>query len=313
MDRPKNPIKIAVIGDIHDRWEIEDNLAIQHLGVNLALFVGDFGNESLEIVERIASLNLPKATVFGNHDAWYTASEWGRKQCPYDRKLEDRVQKQIDILGEADVSYGKLDFPEFHLSVVGSRPFSWGGSVWRNKGFYRDRYGIESFEDSTSVITVVAERTKYDNIIFLGHNGPFGLGDRPEDICGKDWQPLGGDYGDPDFADAISKVLHSGKKIPLVTFGHMHHNLRHTQKRSRTAVIKDELGTVYYNCAKVPRIIQQDGQILRNFSIVSLKNGSVSEISLIWVGQDFKIVSEQVFYSDRETFSQTIDANICFF
>ncbi|MGF1486878.1 MAG: TIGR04168 family protein [Prochloraceae cyanobacterium] len=303
MDRPKNSLKIAVIGDIHDLWEKEDNLALEHLDVNLALFVGDFGNESIEVVERIAALNLPKATVFGNHDAWYTASEWGRKKCPYDRTKEDRVRQQIDILGEVNVSYGKLDFPQLRLSVVGSRPFSWGGPTWRNKGFYRDRYGIESFEESTSAITTAAEATKYDNIIFLGHNGPFGLGDRPEDICGKDWQPIGGDYGDPDLADAISKVRHSGKNIPLVTFGHMHHNLRHTKDRSRTAVIKDEAGTIYYNSAKVPRIIDRDGQILRNFSIVTWENTTVTEIALIWVGENFQIVSEEVLYRDREIIS----------
>jgi hypothetical protein len=40
------PVKIAVVGDIHDQWEVEDAIALQHLGVSLVLFVGDFGNES---------------------------------------------------------------------------------------------------------------------------------------------------------------------------------------------------------------------------------------------------------------------------
>ncbi|MFN7522248.1 MAG: metallophosphoesterase, partial [Aphanizomenon sp.] len=72
-------VKIAVIGDVHDQWEAEDGIALQHLGVDLALFVGDFGNESVEVVKAIASLDLPKAAVMGNHDAWYSATEWGRK------------------------------------------------------------------------------------------------------------------------------------------------------------------------------------------------------------------------------------------
>ncbi|MFM6057249.1 MAG: metallophosphoesterase, partial [Microcystis aeruginosa] len=88
--------KIAVIGDVHDQWEIEDNLALEALQVDLALFVGDFGNESLEIVGRIASLSLPKAVILGNHDAWYSATPWGRKQCPYDRGKEDRVTAQLE-------------------------------------------------------------------------------------------------------------------------------------------------------------------------------------------------------------------------
>ncbi|MFM8007087.1 MAG: TIGR04168 family protein, partial [Dolichospermum sp.] len=37
------PVKIAVVGDIHDQWDVEDGMALKHLGVDLVLFVGDFG------------------------------------------------------------------------------------------------------------------------------------------------------------------------------------------------------------------------------------------------------------------------------
>jgi uncharacterized protein (TIGR04168 family) len=207
---------------------------------------------------RIASIDLPKAAIMGNHDAWYTASEWGRKRCPYDRKKEDRVQQQLDLLGEAHVGYGKLDFPDLNLSVVGSRPYSWGGEVWKNKEFYRKRYGVTSFEESIERIVAAVKSAAYETIIFMGHNGPVGLGDRPEDPCGKDWQPLGGDYGDPDFAEAIAQTQALGKKIPLVTFGHMHHTLRHTKEKLRTPISTSPEGTVYLNSASVPRIIQTE-------------------------------------------------------
>ncbi len=108
------PIKIAIVGDIHDRWEAADETALQHLGVDLVLFVGDFGNESVQVVREIAAVKLPKATVFGNHDAWYSASDWGKQKCP-------------------------------------------------------------------------------------------------DDPCGKDWQPLGGDYGDPDLQEAIAQTRKMGK------------------------------------------------------------------------------------------------------
>ena len=72
-------VKIAVVGDVHDQWEKEDGIALKRLGVDLVLFVGDFGNESVEVVRKIADLDIPKAVVMGNHDAWYTATEWGRK------------------------------------------------------------------------------------------------------------------------------------------------------------------------------------------------------------------------------------------
>jgi len=289
-------IKIAVVGDIHDQWEADDSIALQRLGVDLVLFVGDFGNESVEVVRAIAALDISKAAIFGNHDAWYTATDWGRKKCPYDRKKEDWVQQQMDLLGETHVGYGKLDFSALNLTVVGSRPFSWGGSVWKNADFYQERFRVRSFEESTTRMVAAANSAAYETVIFLGHNGPVGLGERAEDPCGKDWHPLGGDFGDPDLTDAIAQVRAAGKRIPLVTFGHMHHNLRHTKQQLRTAIYTSPEGTIYLNAASVPRIIQNGSDHRRNFSIVSLKAGVVSQISLIWVGKDFSVASEQILY-----------------
>lgn len=128
-------IKIAVIGDVHDLWNEFDHEALEFLQVDLVLFVGDFGNESIPLISRIAQLNIPKAIILGNHDAWFSATEWGRKKCPYDRTLEDRVQQQLDILGKSHVGYSYLDFPELDISVVGSRPFSWGVQNGNVKNF----------------------------------------------------------------------------------------------------------------------------------------------------------------------------------
>jgi uncharacterized protein (TIGR04168 family) len=294
-------IKIAVVGDIHDLWEAEDAIALKELGVDLVLFVGDFGNEAVDVVRQIASIDIPKAAIMGNHDAWYSASEWGKKNCPYDRQKEDRVQQQLDLLGEAHVGYGKLDFPAFNLSVVGSRPYSWGGSAWKNDQFYRKRCGVTSFEESSKRIITAVESAAYETIIFIGHNGPVGLGDRAEDPCGKDWHPLGGDYGDPDFAEAIAQSQALGKKIPLVTFGHMHHSLRHTKEQQRTAIATNPDGTVYLNSASVPRIIQTATDRLRNFSLVSLQGGIVSQASLVWVDKNYTITSEQLLYHRCES------------
>ncbi len=79
-------VKIAVVGDIHDLWELEDNAALKHLSVDLALFVGDYGNEAVEVVRRIAAVDVPKAAVMGNHDAYYSASKKGLQNCPYDQR-----------------------------------------------------------------------------------------------------------------------------------------------------------------------------------------------------------------------------------
>jgi uncharacterized protein (TIGR04168 family) len=290
-------IKIAVIGDVHNAWDADDEVALRYLGVDLVLLVGDFGNEAVDVVREIAALNLPKAAIFGNHDAWYTATSWGRKQCPYDRQVEDRVQEQIDLLGDAHVGYGKLDFPELGITVVGGRPFSWGGSEWKNEEFYRSRYGVHNFTESTARIMDAVNRATCETVIFIGHCGPQGLGDRPESPCGRDWQPLGGDFGDPDLAAAIVQTRQMGKPIPLVAFGHMHHQLRHTRHHLRQAVAIDPEGTLYLNAASVPRIKRDEQGSMRNFSLVTLEQGRVIQSSLVWLDQDFSVLSEQIYYN----------------
>ncbi|NJO98431.1 MAG: TIGR04168 family protein [Pleurocapsa sp. CRU_1_2] len=287
-------ITIAIVGDVHDQWSATDSLALQHLKVDLVLFVGDFGNEAVEIVREIAAVPIPKAVIMGNHDAWYSASSWGRQKAPYDQSKEDRVQQQLDLLGEAHVGYSKLDFSQFDVSVVGSRPFSWGGSTWRNSQFYRDRYNIKSFEESTQQIVESARNTAYQTLIFIAHNGPNGLGKQTESICGRDWKAEGGDYGDPDLTEAIAQVQGLGKSIPLVTFGHMHHELKIPRgKRRKLLEVKEQ--TVYFNAACVPRVIKTAQDVKRSFSLVTLRQGVVKTISLVWLNQNFAIQSELLY------------------
>ena len=288
-------ITIAVVGDVHGLWEPEDAVALNRLGVDLVLFVGDFGNEAVEVVREIAAVKTPKAAIMGNHDAWYSASSWGRQKAPYDRATEDRVQQQLDLLGEAHVGYSKLDFSQFALSVVGSRPFSWGGSTWRNSQFYRDRYGINNFVESTQRIVESAKNTAYDTLIFIAHNGPLGLGDQTESMCGRDWKLEGGDYGDPDLTEAIAKVRSIGKSIPLVTFGHMHHELKNPRGKRRNIIdVREQI--VYLNAACVPRIIRTQRGAKRSFSLVTLRQGKVQEISLAWLDENLAIESDEVLY-----------------
>ncbi|MEB3211613.1 MAG: TIGR04168 family protein [Leptolyngbyaceae bacterium] len=298
---PKTSITIAVIGDVHDQWEAEDAEALRHLNIDLALFVGDFGNESVEIVEAIAHYDGPKAIILGNHDAWYNATGWGRAKAPYNLRADNRVRKQLDVLGDTHVGYGKLDFPQLGLTVVGGRPFSWGGPDWRNKTFYRQWYGVENFEQSLEKMKAAVDDAAHDTLIFIGHTGPTGLGDRPEDICGRDWNPTGGDFGDPDLAGAIAYARSIGKSVPLVTFGHMHHALRHTKKRLREQIVIDEAQTVNLNAARVPRIVENHGEKVRNFSFVTLTNGIVTKASLGWVNADHYIQVEHVLYETQKT------------
>ena len=114
---------------------------------------------------------------------------------------------------------------------------------------------------------------------------------------------MGGDFGDPDLTEAIAQTRAAGKQIPLVTFGHMHHKLRHTQKYLRKPVhIARE--TVYLNAASVPRIVENGSDRQRNFSLVYLQSGIVSQVSLVWVDRDYQIASEQILYQQQSQLVQ---------
>ncbi|MGA1475950.1 MAG: TIGR04168 family protein [Prochlorothrix sp.] len=281
---PSPSVQIAVIGDIHNHWTPVDAQLLQALAVDLVLFVGDVGNEAVDLVRSIVALPLPKAVILGNHDAWYTMTDWGRKKRPYDPKVEDWVQEQLNCLGETHVGYGYLDFPDLNLSVVGSRPFSWGGPKWRNRKFYRSRFGVNNFQDSTALIVAAGTQARGDRLILIGHCGPTGLGDAAEDPCGRDWNPIGGDQGDPDFAAAIDQLQSQGKTIPLVAFGHMHHNLRHTQTRlRRMEVTNPDTGTLFLNAARTPRIQTLDDQTCHHFALVELTGDRVTRSRQVWV------------------------------
>ena len=301
---PETSLTVAVVGDVHDQWEAEDEAALQHLGIDLVLLVGDFGNEAVDVVRAIAAIDIPKAVILGNHDAWYSATDWGRQRCPYDRQREDWVQQQLDALGGVHVGYGKLDLPEWQLTVVGGRPFSWGGPAWKYPDFYQQRYGVSSMAESTARIMAAVEEAAHDTVLFIGHCGPTGLGEAAEDPCGRDWNPLGGDFGDPDLGAAIAHSRTLGKTVPLVTFGHMHHSLRHTKKQLRKRLDVCSSGTVYLNAASVPRIKTTEAGRLRNFSLVELQDGAVTQASLVWLNPQHHIHSEEILYQRQHSVAE---------
>lgn len=301
---------IAIIGDVHDQWSSADANALEALDVDLGLFVGDFGNEAIAIVRQVAAVSMPKAVILGNHDAWYTASKQNRKKCPYDQTKEDRVQQQLDALGECHVGFSKLEVPWCNFTVIGARPFSWGGASWRYKRFYRERYNVSSFADSTARICASIDTAEQDTLIFLGHNGPAGLGDQIHNICGRDWKRSGGDYGDPDFAAAIAHAHQSNKYVALVAFGHMHHELRHDKTRLRERLVVDDYGTVYANGAQVPRVIETDSGWHRSFTLVTLQNSAVQAVRLVWVDDTGRIVSEEYLYCSMQKIDVPLDAMV---
>jgi uncharacterized protein (TIGR04168 family) len=159
-------------------------------------------------------------------------------------------------------------------------------------------------EASSERIGKAVQQSQFETVIFLGHNGPVGLGHQPEDPCGKDWLPIGGDYGDLDLRAAIELAKAMGKTVPLVAFGHMHHTLRHTRSRLRRRIHVDPDGTVYVNAACVPRLKTINAQPCHNFSLVSLNHDRVTQVTSVWVTAEGIIAAQEMLWSSTMTLKQ---------
>ncbi|KAF7152225.1 hypothetical protein RHSIM_Rhsim01G0042700 [Rhododendron simsii] len=366
-----NPVRIAVVGDVHDDWNLqEDTKALQLLqklealvlmnlpSSCLQLYVrflqlsgfgavyrqifssllqfldatitylhfsalpGDFGNENVELVRSIADLKLTKAAILGNHDAWRTQQFAQRQEPRQAGERKDRVQLQLECLGEDHVGYRRVDYPSLKLSIVGGRPFSCGGEHLFRKALLDARYGVQDMDGSAKRIYEAALGAPEDHsVILLAHNGPTGLGSKINDICGRDWVFGGGDHGDPDLAHAISHLKETTQLcIPLVVFGHMHKELAYGNGLRKMIVVGDD-NTIYLNGAIVPRVKRLgDDQTantqssmnnktslsspnaedtVRAFTLVEISGGKLKKIAENWVsvtGDETSLQEEHILY-----------------
>ncbi|RDX64146.1 hypothetical protein CR513_57331, partial [Mucuna pruriens] len=308
-------IRIAVVGDVHDCWNLEqDSKALEFLQgfllSNPSNTKGDFGDENVEVVQSVANLEFAKAVILGNHDAWFTKQFSGS-------------------LGKEHVAYRRSDFPLIKVSIVGGRPFSSGGKPLFRKNLLSARYGVKDMDESAKRIQKAALGTPEDHfLILLAHNGPTGLGSGLNDICGKDWDFEGdGDHGDPVLVDlhlkmpiaksdgdnaniakmgfhlahAISLLKENNQvSIPLVVFGHMHKELAYDNGFRKMIVVGTD-NTIYLNGAIVPRVKRLGDEDKRNlddesalsppeakgttraFTLVEISEGRVAKIAESWV------------------------------
>ncbi|KAH0651629.1 hypothetical protein KY290_032541 [Solanum tuberosum] len=291
-------VRIVVVGDVHDDWNLEeDRKALQLLKPDLVLFTGDFGNENVDLVRSIADLEITKAVILGNHDAWNTQKFSGKEK--------DAVQLQLECLGDEHVGYRRMDLPTLKLSIVGGRPFSCGGRPLFRKQLLKARYGVRDMDGSAERILQAAMGTPEDHsIIFLAHNGPTGLGANVDDICGRDWFIDGGDHGDPDLAQALAKLKEASPySVPLVIFGHMHKELASGNGLRKMIVVGND-NIIYLNGAIVPRVrppsltAESEGTS-RAFTIAEISNGRVEKIAETWIsviGDETRLEEEHILF-----------------
>lgn len=119
-------VKLVLVGDVHHQWDAKDAIALKSLQPDIALFVGDFGEDVVELVQtikqQIDAHNIPAAYILGNHDAWTSLNKTNLSGID-DPRLAG-VHAQLHALGQDHVGYGYKQFPDHHISVVGGRPFS---------------------------------------------------------------------------------------------------------------------------------------------------------------------------------------------
>ncbi len=246
------------------------------------MFVGDLSDGDIRVTKSISEIPLPTAVILGNHDR-------GRDQTG------DVLRNQLKVLAEKHCSWSLRKWEEPRLAVIGARPCSSGG------GFYLSKeveavFGPLTIQDSADRIVSAANSAPVNwPMVLLAHSGPTGLGSEAESICGRDWKSPAIDWGDLDLALALNQMR--GTRLPaLVVFGHMHHALTRTSGYRRT-FHKDIYGTIFLNCACVPRRgFDSSGRLVCHFSWVEFVNGQLNHVSHRWYLQDGSLSYEEVLH-----------------
>jgi uncharacterized protein (TIGR04168 family) len=269
---PRAPANIMVVGDVHRFWRAFDVDYLVREKPALTMFVGDLGDEDVEFTRTISQVPVPKVVMLGNHDAWESFQK---------KRATQRLKDMLAILGDDHLGYDVREVPEAGISIVGARPFSWGGPSLRSPELYNELYGVHTHRSSAAKIVEAARRAVHRDLVILAHNGPLGLSQDPHDIYGKDFGRPGGDWGDRDLALALQRIEDLGLRVRMLIAGHMHNSLVHPRgaQRVRFCRLHD---TLYINPAVVPRI--REGQLGSEsyFVRTSWVDGKCTAVDEVW-------------------------------
>lgn len=273
-------IELYVIGDVHGLWDEVDRSYLEARGAT-SIFVGDYGDEDVALVERLVAVRAPKVFTFGNHDAWHAMRGRGPRQA---------VERQLAAAGDDFIGYRSRLVADGRLALVGARPFSWGGG-WFDGDFYEPLFGVRTMKDSADrIVAAAANLPVHVPIVMVGHNGPRGLGMAPNAIWGRDFQSPPADWGDPDQEQALEGLRTQGRLVVAGVAGHMHeHLMQGFGSRQRMVVSK---GTTFVNAAVVPRHRRGQGTMLRHFVRLQIEGTSV-DAEDIWVDDDGHVAEQK--------------------
>lgn len=272
---------ILVVGDVHKEWRTADTAFLEQGTQDLTLFVGDLGDEDPEMVQTVANIDVRKAVMLGNHDAWRSFSE---------KRITPNLHESLEILREEHLAYDLTEWYEAGISIVGARPFSWGGPSLRSPEVYSELYDIRNHRESADRIVEVARQGQHRDIIILAHNGPTGLSMETHDIWGKDFgKSPRGDWGDSDLELAIDQIKSIGLRVRMVIAGHMHHRLITPRGAFRTRFLRHG-STVYINAAVVPRHrLLSNGTVVAYYLRILCADGKLESFQELWVDEKGKV------------------------
>lgn len=255
--------KIALIGDLHGKWTARDNEFFNDAAYDLLLFVGDLGSgtlrNALSIIRLISEVRVPGLVLPGNNDAPYLA------HLAAELAHQNGALALREIIGAhraahlepCGYSNHELETDGGLITLIAARPCAMGGSEFSFPEELARNYGVTSLAESARRLKEQVEAATTDDVVFLGHNGPFGLGGSAGDLWARDFSlpvdptsPAPLDWGDTDLADAVRHAQELGRDVLGVIAGHMH---RRPGEKGRFTVFRD--GITYVNPAVVPRII----------------------------------------------------------
>lgn len=263
-----------VVGDVHRHWSESDRRFLEQGEQDMVLFVGDLGDEDVELTREVASIEAPKAVILGNHDAWQSFSR---------RRPTRKLSQSLEALDSDHLAYSVREVPRAGVSLIGARPFSWGGPSLRSPEVYQRLYGVNDMRSSAERIFEAARSAQHRDLVILAHNGPTGLSQEPHDIYGKDFgNKAGGDWGDPDLELALKQIVDSGWRVPCVIAGHMHDRIMGQQGTKRSRFVRRG-STLFVNPAVVPRVRRHNGSPVSHFLRLELEAGNVVRCEEIWV------------------------------
>ncbi len=284
-------IRIAVIGDLHAAWDQYDVHYFNNSNYDLLFFTGDLGSgspgNSLNIAKSLSELVKPTLIMPGNNDvsdAAQIAAEFAHQkgmESLFGIEQRHRSNSKSPDVRFCGYSHESLSCANTKIALIAARPYSLGGPDISFSEELDVEFGVKTLAESKALLEQLIVNAEADHIIFLAHNGPFGLGANENDMWGCDFKSDGGDWGDTDLQHAISFALSIGKKVLAVIGGHMH--LKTKSGSYRPWLIVDKATHVrYINASLVPRIFSKTGTVKRHHVSLELRGANL-QVSQVFV------------------------------